>query len=61
MFYRKGQGLSIETTIVVLIAIIVLVVIVLIFKGRGGDIFEAIRNFMSGVQTPQINYTDAIK
>ena len=61
MFYRKGQGLSIETTITILIAILVLVVIILIFQGKGTDIFEAIRTFISGVSTPQINYTDAVK
>ena len=61
MLNKKGQGLSIEAVIVVLISIIVLVIVVLIFQSKGADIFGSIKDFVSGVTVPEINYTDAVK
>jgi len=56
MFNRKGQGLSIETLIIVLIAIILLVVIILIFTGQAGVFFDSIGEFISGSEVPEVNY-----
>ena len=58
MFNKKGQGLSVETIIIVLIALIVLVVVILIFTGQSGDFFDAVREFISGINTPGIDYTE---
>ena len=61
MLNKKGQGLSIETVVVILISITVFVVVILIFQSKGVDIFGSIKDFVSDVTVPQINYTDAIR
>lgn len=61
MFSKKGQGLPIETLIIVLLAIIVLIAIILIFSGSSGEIFSAVKEFISNIGAPKINYTDVVK
>ena len=58
MFDKKGQGLSVETIIIVLIALIVLVLVILIFTGQSSDFFDTVREFISGINTPEIDYTE---
>jgi len=58
MMSKKGQGLSVETIILVLIALLVLVVVVLIFTGQSGEFFDSVREFISGIGTPKIDYTE---
>ena len=45
-FFKKGQGLPIETIIIILILIIVFVVIVVIFSNQSGSIFDTLKTFL---------------
>lgn len=45
-FFKKGQGLPIETIIVILILIIVFVVIIFIFSDQSSSIFDTLKNFI---------------
>ena len=58
MFNRKGQGLSVETMVIVLIALLILVVIILIFTGQANTFFDSVQEFISGVNTPTVDYKD---
>ena len=58
MFNKRGQGLSVETVILVIIAILVLIVIILIFTGQSGDFFDAVKEFISGISTPEVDYRE---
>jgi hypothetical protein len=61
MFSKKGQGLPIETLIIILIAIIVLIIVVLFFSGSSGEIFGTVKDFISSIGAPKLNYTDVVK
>lgn len=45
-FFKKGQGLPIETIIVILILLIVFIVLVLIFSDQSSSIFDTLKNFL---------------
>ena len=61
MFGKKGQGLSIETIIIVTIAILVLVAVILIFSGQSGEIFGKVGDFISNIFTPEIDPSEVIQ
>tara|TARA_Y100000310_G_C20667055_1_gene808148 strand:- start:1592 stop:1777 length:186 start_codon:yes stop_codon:yes gene_type:complete len=58
MFNKRGQGLSVETIIIVIIALLVLVVVILIFTGQSGEFFDTVKEFISGLDTPNVDYTE---
>ena len=60
MLYKKGQGLSIETTIMVLLALLGLIIVILVFTGQSGDFFDSVKEFISGVNTPQVDYQEVV-
>ncbi len=61
MLGKKGQGLSIETIIILVIAILVLVAVILIFSGQAGEIFQSIKDFVSGISTPNIDASEMVQ
>ena len=50
---RKGQGLSIETIVKILIVIIVALLIIVIFSGQSNVIFDSVNKFL-GIVTDDI-------
>ena len=61
MSSKKGQGLSIETLVLIVVAIIVLALIILIFTGEAGIFFDAVGDFISQINTPEINPEEIIR
>ena len=43
---RKGQGLSVETIIKILIVIIVALLLIVIFSGQSNVIFDSVNQFL---------------
>jgi len=60
MFGKKGQGLSIETIVIVSIAVIVLIAVILIFSGQSGELFSTVSDFISGIFVPEIDPSEVI-
>jgi hypothetical protein len=61
MLGKKGQGLSIETIIILVIAVLVLVAVILIFSGQAGEIFQSVQDFISGITTPTVDVSEAVQ
>jgi hypothetical protein len=61
MFDKKGQGLSIETIVMVSIAVLVLVLVILIFSGQSGELFSTVGDFISGIFVPEIDPSGVIR
>lgn len=57
MLNKKGDGLSINTIIYLIIGLLVLILLVLIFTGQAESIFGSVKGFIKNVldMNPDIN------
>jgi len=59
-FFKKGQGLSIETIVILVILLIVLVIVVLIFSGQADNLFSTIGEFI-GLANNSVDINEAVR
>lgn len=61
MFNKKGEGLSTNTIVYLILALLVLILIILIFTGQFDSIYQSVKIQIENVLGVKTNFSDVVK
>ena len=61
MFNKRGEGLTVNTIIYIILGLLVLILVILIFTGQAGPIFESVKNYSQEILGTKPNFSELVK